>query len=100
METKALAVAPGGGISTLEGPGQKLEIEMYRQGLHVYVEKAKLDEHIDKVKQAKKLNFRLSHFGIERTGEGTFYVFSGEYYRQLGVIFKLPPWENVKARAL
>lgn len=100
METKALAVSPGGGISELEGPGQKLEIEMYRQGLHAYVEKTKLDEHMEKVKKAKKLNFRLNHFSIERTDEGTFYVFGGEYYRQLGVIFKLPPWENLKARAL
>lgn len=98
MDTKALGVSAGGGISKLETEDPKIEIMMYRQGLHAYVERTKLDEHIESVKQAKSLRFQLSSYGVERTEEGTFYVFRGDYYRQLGTLFKLPPWENLKVR--
>lgn len=97
MDTKALGVAAGGGISKLENDDPKIEITMYRRGLHAYVERTKLDEHIESVKKAKSLRFQLNNYGIERTEEGTFYVFRGDYYRQLGAMFKLPPWESLKA---
>lgn len=98
MDTKALAIGPGGSVSKLEIDDPKIDITMYRQGLHAYVEKTKLDEHIEAVKKAKSLRFQLNHFGIERTEEGTFYVLRGDYYRQLGAMFKLPPWESLQAR--
>jgi hypothetical protein len=96
VDTKAIAVAPGGDITKLEKDDPSVDIAMYRQGLHVYVAKGKLDAYIEETKQAKKLRFQLNHFSVERTEEGTFYVFSREYYRQLGTLFKLPPLESIK----